>query len=127
MSDNVFEYQLAKSPTVTIEKIKHEVATVWADLKSRSSGAYDEAVKHGIDVNALPENVVQAIELRKSSAGLDPNYTDLVVTLVNSKVALDVWTYILLPWLRDKFGDKALEARRKNAGRKSPKKQAGNK
>lgn len=100
--------------TATIAELNEAVDAIWKEL--RESGALaTRATDAGVDVDALlsaPREAVIGLESR--GPGLDPLTTAIVVSLATTlatslasglaKMSADIWSDIILPRLRRKFG-----------------------
>lgn len=95
-----------------ITVLKTEILQIWQNLNNSESEIHKAAINHGIDLSELPKEYKSFIKLTKPAAGFDASISDLIVTLASGKVAKDLWTYIILPQLRHRFGDQSLKEKK---------------
>lgn len=88
-----------------------ELDRLW-DALTRDPSMRAELAGHGLDI---PDAVVtqprsQIISLRRDSAGLDPVTTAVVIAFAPpvAKMVGDLWTIVLLPRIKRRFGQDAL-------------------
>lgn len=94
--------------------VRAEVSILWNSLHNVNSPEYKHALDNGFDPSTFPADVKDFFTLSKAGAGFEASAVDLIVTFLSGSAAKDLWTYIILPQLRHKFGDKALEKVDKN-------------
>ena len=95
---------------LSVEQIQQEIAKFWAELET-SSELQAELAKAGISRETLRDsNPEDAITVQVDSSGVDPTSVSLIIVFaptVNS-VLKDVWTTVLLPRIRRRWGDNAI-------------------
>lgn len=96
-----------------ITSVKAAVQEFWEALLDPANDDHQNIIDKGINPSQLPHDLTQILSMKKSAAGFDASIVDMVVTFASGSVAKDLWTYIILPHLRDKFGDTALKKRAK--------------
>src|SRR5262249_31326318 len=109
-------YEISQASEVSVERVVKLAREVWREIHDEGSLAREEAERAGIPLGALPESMERVLSLKASGAGFEPGSVVLVVTgmLLNgaSRVALDVWKHVVLPRIREKWGDHALKLRK---------------
>jgi predicted NAD-dependent protein-ADP-ribosyltransferase YbiA (DUF1768 family) len=117
------------SANVSFEDIANYLDELWADLHRKGSPTYARAIASGIETAALPTNIEEYIDFKKSAAGLDHSVVDFVVMLAGTeaakvvgrgviKVSSQLWDLVLLPLIRRKWGDEALKEKAHETGEK---------
>ena len=96
-----------------ITSVKAITQELWGALLDPTSDDHKNMLGKGINPLELPHDLTQILSMKKSAAGFDASIVDMVVTFASGSVAKDLWTYIILPHLRNKFGDTALKKRAK--------------
>ena len=96
-----------------VDQSKHSVRDflglaeeAWRDMGEEGTAANASARQAGIAVGRLPKKLNQVL-LIKSGAGIQSEHVEVVWVL--GKMAMDVWRYVVLPHIRDVFGDRALK------------------
>ena len=106
------------NPSITLPKLNAEIAALWSALLTPESQVRKNAEAIGIPCDSLPREHGDIIAVDRSAAGLEMSLIEFIVTLTGTsaaqRVGRDLWVYVILPWLRQKYGDKALrESQRK--------------
>jgi hypothetical protein len=111
------EYDIVDKNNVTIAKLQNEANIAWEQLHKPNSSAAQSAINHSIDLSQLPSKLEDALKILPSGQGIDPTTIAIIVAIVNSPAvataARDIWKYVILPHIRDKFGDEAIKERKK--------------
>lgn len=95
---------------LSAEQIQQEIAKFWAELET-SSTLQAELTSAGINPRLLGDsNPSDAITVRVGSSGVDPVSVSLIIVFAPTanRVAKDVWTTVLLPRIRRRWGDNAI-------------------
>jgi hypothetical protein len=110
MADDIVVYEIADKAAVSVEDIQQAVADAWSEMRQPGTDAYEDAKRAGIDVAALPASVDDVVEVRPHGAGVGAVEVAIIGFLgkVAYDVWKDVWTHILLPKVKKRFGEKAL-------------------
>ena len=98
------------SGELSAEQLQQEIARFWADLKE-SEELQEEVAAQGLDLATLGDVESEAaIKVRVDSSGADPASVVLIVALAPSanRALKDLWTTILLPRIRRRWGDDAI-------------------
>jgi hypothetical protein len=96
--------------TRSADEIQHEIDQFWASLDG-SEGLGKELTDAGIDLGAVSEVARRdAIRVDVRGAGVDPTAVTLVVAFAPTAnaILISLWTQVLLPRIRDKFGRDAI-------------------
>ncbi len=96
---------------LSAEQIQQEVAKFWAELET-SSALQTELAAAGITSELLRDvNPSDAITVRVDSSGVDPVTVSLIIMFAPTanRVLRDVWTTAILPRIRRRWGDNAIE------------------
>jgi len=121
MEDDIIEYTILDKNHVTVADIQKEVHIAWNQLHDPQSIIAHNAVRFGIEPSQLPEKLEDILSVRPSGQGLDPSTIAIIVAIINSSavstVAKDIWKYVILPHIRDRFGDNAIEELKKTKGK----------
>lgn len=120
--EDELRYDIAPDSEATIEKIRKLAREVWRELREEGSLAREEAERAGILLEDIPENMEEVLTLKPSGAGFEPGSVALIAAGMvlhgAGRAALDVWKYVLLPRIREKWGDHALK-RQSQAAKKA--------
>lgn len=95
---------------LSAEQIQQEIANFWAELET-SSELRAELASAGIsDELLLSVNPSDAITVRVDSSGVDPVTVSLVIVFAPTanQALKDVWTTVVLPRIRRRWGDDAI-------------------
>lgn len=106
MSNEAITYT---AQNLTRADLERELDTLWNEL--RADGATrDAALARGINVDDVPDRR-DAISVTTDAAGFTPVETAIIVAFapVAAKVARDIWEHIILPRIRQRYGQNALE------------------
>ncbi|WP_396222530.1 hypothetical protein [Gemmatimonas sp.] len=100
--------------SATIDELNDAIDRIWVELKE-SGALATRATEAGVDVDTLlsaPREAVIVLESR--GAGLEPLTTAIIVSVATTlatsaasglaKMSADIWSEIILPALRRKFG-----------------------
>jgi hypothetical protein len=100
------QYQLSGP---SLDDLNKTIDQLWDEIKT-DPDSLRRAQEAGIDLDRLPSGRREkVIEVRRVGAGLEPASTAIGVGIaLGAKVVRDVWTHVLLPRLRRKYGDKAI-------------------
>lgn len=107
-----------------IVEVQATAKEAWKQMREPGTVAHANALARGIDPQTLPKQLDRVIELRPNGAGISS--VDLIVTIASSvgaKAGLDLWKYVALAHIRDRWGDHALKemrAAKRSAARKKP-------
>ena len=104
------EFTIADKAVLSVKDVQDTVRTAWADLRAEGSAARQLAIDAGIDIGALPETVAGFVDVKPAAAGIAG--VDLII-LAASHAAVQLWQHVLLPQIRERWGDKAIA--KKNA------------
>jgi hypothetical protein len=108
MSEPTITYLLSGIP---VSKFRQEVELLLEKLRS-DSGLQAEAIAAGMDPATLDELDRRAISVEDKGAYLDPITVAIIVKIlipVGGKVALDLWTNVLLPRVKQRLGSEAIK------------------
>ena len=95
---------------LSVEQIQQEIAKFWAELET-SPELQAELAATGISREVLRDsNPNDAITVRVDSSGVDPVSVSLIIVFAPAanRVLKDVWTTVLLPRIRRRWGDNAI-------------------
>lgn len=98
---------------LSAEQIEQEIGRFWAELNT-SSGLQAELAAKGIESAALREiNPTDAILVRETSSGVDPLSISIIIAFAStgSNLLQDVWSTVILPRIRRRWGDDAIGSR----------------
>lgn len=125
MSDSKLTYEISAKAKVDHKAIQAASLKAWADVRVPGSISNARATEAGVNIEALPQSLNAMLKIHPSGAPLID--VDFVVTAIGSgaaaKIGMDMWKYVLLPHIREKFGDKAI-AVKKAAAKKTAAEQA---
>ena len=107
------EYVITDKTSVSVKDVQQAVRAAWADLAVEGSTAREQAIDAGIDLDALPAELDGFVDVQPAAAGMGG--VDLLI-LAASHAAVQLWQYVLLPQIRERWGDKSIAA--KNAAAK---------
>lgn len=113
MSSEEQQYVISDKSKLSIGDVQAAAKTAWVDLHTQGSAARARAEANGIDVDALPESLDEVIRIRSAGAGFGS--LDLVLGAL-APIGWDLWKHVLLPHIRERWGDNAIKA--KNAAAK---------
>lgn len=104
-------------PRLQVAQVQAAAQDAWAEMRTPGTKAHANAVAHGLKPESLPSKLNQVLVLRSEAAGVGT--VDLAVVAIGlaSKAAWDLWQYVVLPHIRERWGDKALEERKKAAAK----------
>ena len=103
--------RITVSASVTLQQLDQEMDRAWSELQ-REGG---DPELGGIDLtHVLPLGRRDVVVARPDSQGVDPITTAIVVSFapVAAKVSSDLWSKLLLPALRRRFGEDAVRVER---------------
>jgi hypothetical protein len=95
---------------LSVERLQQEIAEYWTALEV-SPELQSEATSAGLTRAMLGElDPADAISIRVDSSGVDPATVALVVAFAPTanRVLKDLWTTVLLPRIRSRWGDDAV-------------------
>ena len=95
---------------LSAEQVQQEIAKFWAELET-SSELQGELASAGISDELLRSiNPSDAITVRVDSSGVDPVTVSLIITFAPTvnQALKDVWNTVLLPRIRRRWGDNAI-------------------
>ena len=101
---------------LSAEQVQQEIAKFWAELDT-SSEIQTELAKAGITGELLRDaNPSDAITVRVDSSGVDPETVSLIIVLAPTanRVLKDIWTTVILPRIRRRWGDNAIDDKSHN-------------
>lgn len=98
-------------------ELKDEVRRVWAQI-GQPGLAQDDVTRCGIDLKRVPREMDEAFSIKEVS-GLDSVLCEIIVTLtpVFAEVSSDLWKHIILPRLKARFGEAAINEKQRTQGR----------
>jgi hypothetical protein len=108
MSEPTITYLLRGVP---VSKFQQEVQSLLEQLRS-DSGLRKEAIAAGMNPAALEKLDARAISVEDKGAYLDPITVAIIVKIlipVGGKVAIDLWTKVLLPRVKQRLGSEAIK------------------
>lgn len=114
-SKSVVYFRIARRDKTRIADIQQAVREAWRQMRRPGTTAHANAVACGFDRVELPKRLTDVVTVRPDGAGAAT--VDMIVVL-SGKVAWDIWKYVLLPHIRDIWGDGALK-RKQVAAEKS--------
>jgi hypothetical protein len=109
-------FDVERVPGLQAASIRRSANEAWLQMRTPGSRANANALSHGIDPTKLPDDLGDVLEIRPDGAGVVT--TGIVVSGLLGKIAWDVWKFVLLPHIREMWGDTALKKR--NAGAALP-------
>jgi hypothetical protein len=101
---------------LSAEQIQQEIAKFWAELET-SSELQAELATAGISRDLLRDsNPRDAITVRVDSSGVDPVSVSLIIAFAPTanRALQDLWTTVLLPRIRRRWGDNAINDKHRN-------------
>ncbi len=104
---------------LSVKDVQDAVRAAWDDLRVPGSTVHQLALDAGIDIDALPATPAGFVDAQPAAAGMGG--VDLII-LAASHAAVQIWQHVLLPQIRERWGDKAIA--RKNAQAKAAAKKA---
>lgn len=104
------EFTIADKSVLSVKDVQDAVRAAWADMRIEGSMARQLAIDAGIDIDALPETAAGFVDVKPAAAGIAG--VDLII-LAASHAAVQLWQHVLLPQIRERWGDKAIA--RKNS------------
>ncbi len=104
------EFTIADKALLSVKDVQDAVRTAWADLRVEGSAARQLAIDAGIDIDDLPATAAGFVDVKPAAAGIAG--VDLII-LAASHAAVQLWQHVLLPQIRERWGDKAIA--KKNA------------
>ena len=113
------DYLIGDKAVLSVKDVQDAVRAAWADMRVTGSTAHQLAIDAGIDIDALPDLATGFVDVKPAAAGMGG--VDLII-LAASHAAVQVWQHVLLPQIRERWGDKAIA--RKNAATAAAKKAA---
>lgn len=105
------EIRFLPSGDLTAEKLKTFLEKEWKELQDPSSRLHQEAEARGIEIEKVTDlKLSKAIEVKQES-GLDPVTATIIVAFapVAAGIVSDLWAHVLLPRIRQHFGEDALK------------------
>ncbi|MCU1315200.1 MAG: hypothetical protein JWN63_522 [Candidatus Acidoferrum typicum] len=119
------QYEVTQDSGATISSVRKLAREVWHELQTEGSEAREDAKRAGIDLETIPSTLEKGLELRPSGAAFEPGSMALVVSgmllHVAGQASLDLWKYVLLPRIRERWGDHALRERKQPAKKSAEK------
>jgi hypothetical protein len=97
---------------LSAEQVEEEIGRFWAELSTSSELQADLAAK-GLESSVVHKiNPTDAIHVSVGSSGVDP-LSVLIITFAPTASALlkDVWRAVILPRIRQRWGDDAIGSR----------------
>jgi hypothetical protein len=113
METEVVEYVIVDKAKLSVADIQRDALAAWADVRTAGTTANANAKAAGIDVESLPASLEDVVRIKAGGAGVGS--IDLVIAGVLAKIALDFWRHVLLPHIRETFGDNAIKAKKAEA------------
>jgi hypothetical protein len=104
------EFTIADKSVLSVKDVQDAVRAAWADLRVEGSTARQLAIDAGIDIDDLPDTAAGFVDVKPAAAGIAG--VDLII-LAASHAAVQLWQHVLLPQIRERWGDKAIA--KKNA------------
>jgi hypothetical protein len=96
------------------DQVRATVDRILQELK-RDSAARKKALEQGIDVDVALSHA-EDLRIEQGSAGLTPEVTDIIVKVVGAaggavvaQMLRDLWSLVILPRLKSRFGDDSLK------------------
>lgn len=112
----VEQFEYAVTDSLSVREIQGAANKAWELLKAGNPELRAAAAEAEICVDSLPDRLDDVLRISKSAAGFDPSSVDLIIAIVSSqaaaKVGKDLWSYVILPWLRREYGDHAVTEKR---------------
>ncbi len=102
------EYVIGDKSVLSVKDVQDAVREAWSDLRIDGSAARQLALDADIDVDALPKLAIGFVDVKPAGAGMGG--VDLLI-LAASHVAAQIWQHVLLPQIRERWGDKAIAAK----------------
>lgn len=102
-------FRIAQQDKIRISDIQEAVLEAWRQMRRPGTTEHANFVAHGFGQVNLPKRLSDVVDVRPDGAGVGT--VDLIVVL-SGKAALDIWKYVLLPHIRDIWGDDALKRKR---------------
>jgi len=103
-------YVIADKAALSVKDVQDAVRSAWDDLRIEGTVVRQLALDAGIDLAKLPATPTGFVDVRPGAAGIGG--VELII-LAASHAAVQLWQHVLLPQIRDRWGDKAIA--RKNA------------
>jgi len=115
-----FEYEVSGP---SLHQLEESLDELWASLGT-DRDLMRRAEVARINLKRVPPGErARLIKLRRKGAGFEPGSTAVVVGIgLGAKILRDIWTHLLLPRLRKKYGADALkekEAKKEKKEKKS--------
>src|SRR5262249_13959283 len=89
--------------TVSPPKLTDTLEHLWDEVQAGDSPVSDEAAQV-ITRNEIQKMQGAGISIERDSSGLTPAETTVIVTFA-SHIARDLWQYVFLPRIRQRWGD----------------------
>lgn len=99
---------------LSVEQIQQEITKFWAELET-SQEIQAELAAEGISRDILPDNLKDAITVGVDSSGVDPVSVTLIIAFAptGNRILKDVWNAVLLPRIRHRWGDNAINDKKR--------------
>jgi hypothetical protein len=115
-SNTELQFVLLRPNKIRITDIQETVIEAWRRMGRPGTIEHANSLAYGLDRTDLPRRLADMVTLRPDGAGVGT--VDLIVVL-SGKVAWDLWKHVLLPHIRDVWGDDALKRKRASSAPKS--------
>jgi hypothetical protein len=103
-------YRITDENRISVANVQEAIAEAWADMQHDGTVAHQTALAAGIDLAALPKEAGEAVEVKPRGAGVGA--VEVAVIGLLGKMAYDVWkdiwTHVIFPRIKKRFGEKAL-------------------
>jgi hypothetical protein len=100
---------------ISVSDVDEEMDKIWNDLQNPNSGIFEDSIEKGFtknDLEQLTQNKrSELIDVSQDEAHLDPVLTAILIA-VGTQVAKDIWTGIIFPRLKKRFGDDSIKENR---------------
>lgn len=111
MIEDSIEYVIEDKSRHGVTDVQAAVNDAWIDIQVEGTEANARAKRAGIEVSSLPAEVAKLLGIRPSAAGIGT--VDFVLVALGP-VAWDVWKHVLLPQIRERWGDNAIKEKKKS-------------
>lgn len=107
--ESELHFRIARRNKVSITDIQSAIREAWRQISKPGTTEYANFRANGLDRFELPGRLSNLITVRPDGAGVAG--VDVIIVL-SGKVAWDLWKHVLLPHIRDRWGDDALKRKR---------------
>jgi hypothetical protein len=109
VSDSELHFRITRRDEISITDIQTAMREAWRQIGKPGTTEYANYRANRLDRFELPGKLGRLVAVRPDGAGIAG--VDVIIVL-SGKVAWDLWKHVLLPHLRDRWGDDALKRKR---------------